>query len=149
MKKVVVVGAGASGMMAAIIAARNGHQVQIFEKNEKPGKKLYITGKGRCNLTNDCDTDTFYRQVMRNPRFLFSSYHAFKAQDTMEFFQNLKLPIKTERGNRVFPCSDKSSDVIRALELEMKRLGVQIDYQTKVHGLMLQHLGGYHLFFYM
>lgn len=139
MKKVVVVGAGASGMMAAIIAARNGHQVQIFEKNEKPGKKLYITGKGRCNLTNDCDTDTFYRQVMRNPRFLFSSYHAFKAQDTMEFFQNLKLPIKTERGNRVFPCSDKSSDVIRALELEMKRLDVKIDYQTKVHGLLISN----------
>jgi len=133
MAELVVIGAGAAGMMAAITAAENGHRVTVLEKNEKPGKKIYITGKGRCNLANDCDQDTFFASVKRNPRFLYSAYDRFNAQDSLQFFQKLGLAIKTERGNRVFPVSDKSSDVIRVLEQRMKELGVAVCYRTTVN----------------
>ncbi len=132
MAELVVIGAGAAGMMAAITAAENGHHVTVLEKNEKPGKKIYITGKGRCNLANDCDPDTFFASVKRNPRFLYSAYDRFNAQDSLHFFQKLGLAIKTERGNRVFPVSDKSSDVIRVLEQRMKELGITVCYRTTV-----------------
>ena len=138
MAELVIIGAGAAGMMAAITAAENGHKVTILEKNEKPGKKIYITGKGRCNLANDCDQDTFFASVRRNPRFLYSAYDRFNAQDSLQFFQKLGLAIKTERGNRVFPVSDKSSDVIRVLEQRMKELGVTICYRTTANRVVIK-----------
>ncbi len=132
MSKIYVVGGGAAGMLAAIFAARNGHKVTLFEKNDRLGKKLFITGKGRCNLTNACDRDEFFEQIISNPKFFFRAYHSFSNYDTMDFFEQLGLPIKTERGNRVFPLSDKSSDVIAVLRRELERQGVEIKYQTEV-----------------
>jgi len=132
MGRVLVIGGGASGMLAAIIAAKNGHQVEIFEKNEKLGKKLFITGKGRCNLTNACDQETFFEQVVTNPKFLFRAFHQFSNYDTMDFFETLGLPLKIERGNRVFPDSDKSSDVITALKKELERRSVKVHYHNEV-----------------
>jgi predicted Rossmann fold flavoprotein len=132
MSKLYVIGGGAAGMLAAIAAARNGHQVILLEKNEKLGKKLFITGKGRCNLTNACDKDTFFEQVVTNPKFLFKAYHTFSNYDAMDFFDQLGLPIKVERGNRVFPESDKSSDVITVLRKELERLSVMIRYKNEV-----------------
>ena len=126
MSKVLVVGGGAAGILAAIFAARNGHKVILIEKNEKLGKKLFITGKGRCNITNACDRDEFFEQVVSNPKFFYRSYHDFSNYDTMNFFEELGLPIKTERGNRVFPESDKSSDVIAVLKRELERQSVII-----------------------
>ena len=131
MSKVLIVGGGAAGMLASIFAARNGNEVHVFEKNEKLGKKLFITGKGRCNLTNACDMDTLFSSVVTNDKFLYSSFYGYTNQDVMDFFESLGLPIKVERGNRVFPASDHSSDVIKVLEKEMKAQGVQIHlYQT-------------------
>lgn len=131
MSKVLIVGGGAAGMLASIFAARNGNEVHVFEKNEKLGKKLFITGKGRCNLTNACDMDTLFSSVVTNDKFLYSSFYVYTNQDVMDFFESLGLQIKVERGNRVFPASDHSSDVIKVLEKEMKAQGVQIHlYQT-------------------
>ncbi len=138
MSKVFVVGGGAAGMLAAITAARNGHKVILFEKNEKLGKKLFITGKGRCNLTNACDKDTFFSQVVTNPKFLFKAYHTFSNYDAMDFFEQLGLALKTERGMRVFPESDKSSDVIAALKRELERQSVSIRYQSQVEELVVK-----------
>lgn len=113
--KVVVVGAGASGLMAAGTAAENGHDVLIVERNSRPARKLLITGKGRCNLTNYCSNDQLRGAVVRNPRFLYGAFSRFSAQDTMDFFENLGVQLKVERGNRVFPVSDKSCDIADAL----------------------------------
>lgn len=132
MGKTLVIGGGAAGMMAAIFAARGGSNVELFEKNEKLGKKIYITGKGRCNLTNACDMEELLDSVVTNKKFLYSSFYGFTNEETMEFFEEIGLRIKTERGNRVFPSSDHSSDVIRVLQEELKRLGVIIHLQTKV-----------------
>jgi len=132
MSKVFVVGGGAAGMLAAIVAARNGHKVEIFEKNEKLGKKLFITGKGRCNLTNACDKENFFENIVTNPRFLYSSFHQFNNYDTIDFFEQLGLPTKIERGERVFPESDKSSDVIAVLKRELEQLNVIIHYHSEV-----------------
>ena len=122
-------------MFAAITAARCGHQVFLYEKNEKLGKKLFITGKGRCNLTNACDIDTLFSAVVSNSRFLYSSFYGFTNQDAVDFFEGIGLRTKVERGNRVFPCSDHSSDVIRSLEREMGRLGVELHLNTEVTGV--------------
>ena len=135
MSKVLVIGGGAAGMFAAITAARCGHQVFLYEKNEKLGKKLFITGKGRCNLTNACDIDTLFSAVVSNSRFLYSSFYGFTNQDAVDFFEGIGLRTKVERGNRVFPCSDHSSDVIRSLEREMGRLGVELHLNTEVTGV--------------
>ncbi len=132
MKELIVVGGGAAGMMGALCAARMGAKVTLIEKNEKLGKKLYITGKGRCNLTNACDTADFFKNVVSNPKFLYSSVYGFDPQAVMSFFEELGLKLKTERGNRVFPDSDKSSDVIRALEQGMRKEGVEILLNTTV-----------------
>ena len=126
MRKVCVVGGGAGGMMAAIWAARSGHDVTLFEHNDKLGKKLFITGKGRCNVTNACDTEVLFQNVMKNPKFLYSAFYGFDADACMQFFEQLGVKLKTERGNRVFPLSDHSSDIISALTYEMRRLGVRV-----------------------
>lgn len=130
--EVIVVGGGAAGMMAAIAAAGNGHRVRLIEKNEKLGKKLFITGKGRCNLTNACEQDVLFNQVMTNRKFLYSAFYGFTNEQTMTFFESIGLPLKIERGNRVFPVSDHSSDVIRVLEKELRARQVEIRLRTKV-----------------
>ncbi|MGN0160740.1 MAG: NAD(P)/FAD-dependent oxidoreductase [Lachnospiraceae bacterium] len=132
MSKVIIIGGGAAGMMAGIIAARKGHEVTIFEKNEKCGKKVYITGKGRCNLTNAGDMDAILNSIVTNKKFMYSALNQFSNYDVMGFFDELGLPIKVERGDRVFPESDKSSDVIGCLVRELNRLGVDIRYHTAV-----------------
>ena len=126
MRKVAVAGGGAAGMMAAIAAAQSGAQVSLFEKNEKLGKKIYITGKGRCNVTNDCEMDRLFESVVSNPRFLYSAFYGFTNQDMMEFLEKSGCRLKTERGGRVFPVSEHASDVTAALSRGLKRLGVAV-----------------------
>lgn len=125
-------------MMAGIAAAGAGHQVHIYEKNEKLGKKIFITGKGRCNLTNACDTEELFGNVVHNPKFLYSSFYGFTNFDVMDFMEQNGCPVKTERGNRVFPVSDKSSDVIRALSTRLRDLGVEISLHEEVSGILAQ-----------
>ncbi len=124
----VVIGGGAAGMMAAIIAAQRGKNIILLEHEKFCGKKLRITGKGRCNVCNDCDVRTFLKNVPGNAKFLYSALNRFSPADTMDFFEALGVPLKTERGNRVFPASDNAHDVARALEAAMKRAGVHILY---------------------
>lgn len=138
MSTVIVVGGGAAGMMAAVFAARNGKKVTLIEKNEKLGKKLFITGKGRCNFTNACDIADLFANVVTNPKFLYSAFYSFTNQMVMDFFEEIGLPYKVERGNRVFPVSDHSSDVIRALERELKKQNVEILLNTKVKSLIIE-----------
>ena len=123
---VFVVGGGAAGMMAAITTAENGAQVTLLERNDRLGKKLYITGKGRCNVTNDCAPEDFFPNVPRNPRFLYSAIYAYPPREVMAWFEARGCALKTERGNRVFPQSDKSASVIDALRAELRRLGVRV-----------------------
>ena len=132
MSHVIVVGGGAAGMFAAIAAAKNGHQVTLYEKNEKLGKKIFITGKGRCNITNAADMEELFDAVVTNSKFLYSSFYGYTNQNVIDFFENAGVPVKIERGNRVFPISDHSSDVIRALEREMKKVGVKVCLNTEV-----------------
>ena len=136
MSKVVIIGGGAAGMMAGVHAGRAGHEVHVLEKNEKLGKKLYITGKGRCNVTNSCETEELFSAVMSNPKFLYSAFYSYGTQDVMSFFEDLGVPLKVERGNRVFPQSDHSSDIIKALENGLKKSGVQIHLHTEVKELV-------------
>lgn len=138
MAKIIIIGGGAAGMFASVFMAEKGHQVHVFEKNEKLGKKLFITGKGRCNVTNDCDAETFFESVVSNPKFLYSAYYGCTSQDVMEFFSSMGVKLKTERGNRVFPVSDHSSDVIRALEQRMRTAGVKVHLHTEVKELFLK-----------
>lgn len=130
--RVCVIGAGASGMMASIVLARGGANVALVEKNEKFGKKLYITGKGRCNLTNDCELDDMFANVVHGEKFLRSSLYGFTPQDTMAFFEDSGLKLVVERGNRVFPFSQKSSDVIKTLQIEIANLKVKTYLGTEV-----------------
>ena len=132
MSKVLVVGGGAAGMFAAIFAAYNGNEVHIFEKNEKLGKKLFITGKGRCNITNASDMETLFASVVTNSKFLYSSFYGYTNLDVIEFFERIGVRTKIERGNRVFPVSDHSSDVIVGLTRELQQLGVEIHLHTAV-----------------
>ena len=132
MSKVLIIGGGAAGMMAGVFAARNHHEVHILEKNEKLGKKVFITGKGRCNVANACDTEELFPAVMSNPKFLYSGFYSFGPQDVMNFFEEAGVPLKVERGNRVFPRSDHSSDIIRALERELKKAGAKVHLHTTV-----------------
>lgn len=132
MSHVIVVGGGAAGMFAAIAAAKNGHQVTLYEKNEKLGKKIFITGKGRCNITNAADMEELFDAVVTNSKFLYSSFYGYTNQNVIDFFEDAGVPVKIERGNRVFPISDHSSDVIRALEREMKKVGVKVCLNTEV-----------------
>ncbi len=122
--KVIVIGGGAAGLMAATSAANNGHKVTVIERNSRPARKILVTGKGRCNVTNNCSIEELMANVTANGRFLYSAFNAFSSQDTMEFFESLSVPLKTERGNRVFPVSDKAMDIADALVLAVKKSGV-------------------------
>ena len=139
MSKVIVIGGGAAGAVAAIFAARNGHRVELFEKNEKIGKKLFITGKGRCNVTNAGDMDALFDAVKSNPKFLYSAFYSFTNEHAMDFFEELGVRLKVERGNRVFPESDHSSDIIHALKHELEQLGVEIHFCTEVKDVLVEH----------
>ncbi|MBQ8417002.1 MAG: NAD(P)/FAD-dependent oxidoreductase [Clostridia bacterium] len=134
--RVAVVGGGAAGMMAAIFASVNGAAVTLFERNDRLGKKLRITGKGRCNLTNNCELNEFLNNVPTNARFLYAALSRFSTADTMDFFEDLGVPLKTERGKRVFPQSDKAGDVVAALDKRCRVLGVDV-VNRRVDGLLL------------
>ena len=136
MADVIVIGGGAAGMMAAITSARRGRSVVLLEKNEKLGKKVFITGKGRCNVTNASDMEEILNQVVTNKRFLYSSFYGFTNYDMMDFLESLGCPVKVERGNRVFPTSDKSSDVISVLSKELHRLHVEVEFHKEVKELL-------------
>ena len=136
--KVIVIGGGAAGSMAAISAAGGGACVTLIEKNEKIGKKIYITGKGRCNVTNSSEPDVFFKNVNRNPKFLYSSFYNFDNFSVMRFFEEHGCPLKEERGNRVFPVSDHSSDIIKTLTNTLKDLGVNIMFNTAVKELIVE-----------
>lgn len=138
MSKIIIVGGGAAGMMAAIAAAENGNEVHLFEKNEKLGKKLFITGKGRCNITNACDMEDLMKQIVTNPRFLYSAFNTFDNMAVMDFFERIGLEIKTERGMRVFPQSDHSSDVIKVLQRYMEQLGVHIYLNKEIKNIVAE-----------
>ena len=136
MKKVCVIGGGASGLMAACVAAENGNKVTLVEKNEKLGKKIYITGKGRCNLTNDIPPAEFLTKVVHGGKFLYGAAYSFSPQACMDFFSARGLALKTERGGRVFPLSDHASDVTKTLEKACKNAGVTILLNEKVTDLI-------------
>ena len=136
MKKVCVIGGGPAGLMASYVAAKNGHKVTLIEKNEKLGKKIYITGKGRCNFTNDVSPDEFLQNVVRGDKFLRGSIYTFSPQKVIEFFENYGLSVKIERGNRAFPTSDHASDVTKTLEKACKSVGVNIVLNEKVEEIL-------------
>ena len=129
MYDVLIIGGGAAGMLCAVTAAKNGARVAILERNDRLGKKLAITGKGRCNVCNNSDNETIMKNIPRNARFLYSALSQFSAADVMELFESLGVPLKTERGNRVFPQSDKAFDVVQALKKEISRLKVEVIYE--------------------
>lgn len=138
MSNVIVIGGGPAGMMAAYAAASVGHKVTLLEQNEKLGKKLYITGKGRCNITNASDMDNLFANVMSNRKFLYSAFYTFDNEQVIAFFENQGLHTKVERGNRVFPVSDHSSDVIAALSRALKKKNVDVQLHTKVQSLIIR-----------
>ena len=138
MNKVIIVGGGAAGMLAGIIAARNGCPVVLYEKNEKLGKKIFITGKGRCNVTNNCDPEELLQAVKSNNKFLYSAFYSFNSQDMMALLEESGVPLKTERGNRVFPVSDHSSDIIRGLERLLHRYDVHIRLRKEVQEILVE-----------
>ena len=139
MSNVIVVGGGAAGMMAAIFAARNGQNVTLLEKNEKLGKKIFITGKGRCNITNASEIEDLFSAVISNPKFLYSGFYSFTNDQVIHFFEELSVATKIERGNRVFPVSDHSSDVIAALAREMQHLKVKVQLHCEVKELLINN----------
>ena len=134
--KIVIIGGGPAGMMAAITAAKAGADVVLLEKNEKTGKKLFITGKGRCNVTNACDTENLFANVMEHSKFLYSAVYGYDNQAVMQFFEEAGCHLKTERGQRVFPESDHSSDILRALDREMQKAGVKIRLNSEVEEVL-------------
>lgn len=144
MSNVIVVGGGAAGMMAAIAAAEHGHSVVLLEQNEKLGKKIYITGKGRCNVTNACEMDKLFENVICNPKFLYSAFYGFDNNQMMALLEEAGCPLKIERGERVFPVSDHSSDVIAALRRVLEKRQVEIRLHTKVKALWMEdaHIRG-------
>ena len=134
-RNIIVIGGGAAGMIAAIAAAKEGCAVSLYEKNEKLGKKIFITGKGRCNVTNAGDMDELFAAVITNKKFMFSSFYGFTNEDMMQFLEDAGLRLKTERGKRVFPLSDHSSDVIAALDRTLKKENVKVYLRKEVKGL--------------
>ena len=133
MARVLIVGAGAAGLMAAGAAVRQGHQVTVLEHTEKPGQKILVTGKGRCNVTNNADLETLLANTPKNGKFLYSAFSRFDGRDAMAFFEKLGVPLKTERGNRVFPVSDRAFDISGALERRLKALRVSMVRDRAVH----------------
>ncbi|MEG1741905.1 MAG: aminoacetone oxidase family FAD-binding enzyme, partial [Acetivibrio sp.] len=139
MSKVLIIGGGPAGMMAGIQAAKKGNEVILLEKNEKLGKKLFITGKGRCNITNACATEDLFQQMVSNEKFLYSAFYGFTNFDVIDFFEQAGLKTKIERGNRVFPLSDKSSDVIYTLQRELMKYKVEIRLNSKVTDVIMEN----------
>lgn len=137
-RKVIVIGAGAAGMMAAYSSALCGNKVTVFERNEKAGKKLFITGKGRCNITNDSDVETILNNIITNRKFMYSAIYSFSNEDVKAFFEENGLHLKVERGNRIFPVSDKSSDVINTLKKVLRNENVEVEYNTLVKDLIVE-----------
>ena len=138
MAKILIIGGGAAGMAAAVFLGEKNHEVHLFEKNEKLGKKLFITGKGRCNITNTCDDETFFKSVVTNSKFLYSAFYGYSNQDVVSFFESLGLAVKEERGGRIFPVSDHSSDVIRVLEKRMKEFDVKIHLKSEAEAVLTE-----------
>lgn len=138
MSSVIVIGGGAAGMMAAYAAAERGHRVVLLEKNEKLGKKLFITGKGRCNVTNACETDKLFENIVSNPKFLYSAFYDFDNRQMMDLIEKAGCPLKIERGERVFPVSDHSSDIIAALERLLRQKGVEVHLHTAVREVLTE-----------
>lgn len=138
MSKVIVIGGGPAGMMAALAAAQMRHEVLLLEKNEKLGKKLYITGKGRCNITNSSDMENLFANVMTNSKFLYSAFYGYDNQMVIDFFESEGLALKNERGNRIFPVSDHSSDVINTLQRALKKAGVEVKLYTEVEKIFCE-----------
>ncbi|MEE0686265.1 MAG: aminoacetone oxidase family FAD-binding enzyme, partial [Lachnospiraceae bacterium] len=139
MSNIAIIGGGAAGMMAAIGAAVCGHEVHIYEKNEKLGKKIYITGKGRCNVTNASDMDMLFKSIVTNPKFMYSAFYTLSNDTVIQMFNDdMSVPTKIERGNRVFPVSDKSSDIIIGLTRRLRELGVNIHLGYNVKELVLE-----------
>lgn len=139
MNTVVVIGGGPSGMMAAGTAAERGKKVILLEKKDRCGRKLFITGKGRCNVTNDTDPEGLIANTAGNPYFMYSAFYGFTSQDTMDFFEGMGVRVKTERGNRVFPKSDKSGDIVRAMERYIRDSGVELRLNTKAEGIIIEN----------
>lgn len=139
MKKVIVIGGGPAGMMAAGQAALRGNTVTLIEKMNRVGRKLYITGKGRCNVTNASDPESLIANTPGNPYFLYSAFYTFTSDSTMEFFEQQGVPVKVERGNRVFPKSEKSNDIVRAMENFVKKSGGKIMYETEVSDIIIEN----------
>ena len=136
--KIIVVGAGAAGMMAAITACEYGNEVLLLERNDRAGRKVFITGKGRCNVTNACDTEELFSAIISNEKFMYSAIYQFDNHAVMDFFEKEGLRLKVERGNRVFPVSDHSSDVIKTLTDKMSRLGIEVRYHSFVQDLIVK-----------
>lgn len=139
MKKVIVIGGGPAGMISAIESAKQGYSVTLLEKNNKLGKKLYITGKGRCNLTNACDVDVLINNTISNPYFLYSSFYTFDTNSLMSYFKDMGVPLKVERGNRVFPVSERSSDIISALTNNLRKHKVSVCLNTEVTDILSEN----------
>lgn len=142
MKRIVVIGGGAAGMMAAVGAAGQGALVTLLEQNEKTGKKIYITGKGRCNLTNACSREEFFNNIVSNGKFLYSAFNCMDNQSVINFFEKAGCRLKTERGERVFPMSDHSSDVIAALNRQMEKRGVKVWLHSPVSEILMENNNG-------
>ena len=137
--KVVVIGGGPAGMIAAITSAKEGNKVTLLEKNSSLGNKLKITGKGRCNLTFEGTEEDFRNNIVNNYKFMYSSFSNFNNQDVIEFFNSLGIPTKVERGGRIFPVSDRASDIVDALKNELNRLNVEVIYKSKVIELLKEN----------
>ena len=139
MSKVLIIGGGPAGMMAAYAAANNGNEVHILEKNEKLGKKLFVTGKGRCNITNASDLETIFQNIVSNQKFMYSALYTFTNENVIDFFEESGIATKIERGNRVFPVSDKSSDVIYGLSRRLSQLGVKTHLHREVSQIITKN----------